>query len=260
MVENTRLEVLLRHDRWIVTTSLFLMAGLSWVYLLKGAGMSMDMMDMDHVMDWSPGYAVIVFLMWWIMMIAMMVPGASPVILLYSRVIRHAQKDAPVTNIFSLSMMFVTGYLVCWAVFSLIATALQWAMEQNQWVSMKMVFTQRGLMASLLIAAGLYQLSPLKSACLKNCRSPADFIARHMQSGITGALQMGLVHGVYCVGCCWLLMLLLFVGGVMNLLWILFLTLLVLAEKLLPHGKTVSVVTGYLLIAGGTVLFLSLLS
>ena len=280
MAETTRLETLLRHDKWIVCAGLVTITILAWVYLLSGAGMAMSMSDMTILSfipyqhagmsvnmpqmgmlagDWSPGHWAIVFMMWWVMMIAMMVPGAAPMILLYARVIRYAQKNDRLTRITGLTSFFVIGYLVSWLVFSVFATSLHWGMEQNDWLSMKMITNKGWLSGGLLIAVGIYQLTPLKAACLRHCRSPAEFIASHMKNGNPGALLMGFEHGIFCVGCCWLLMVLLFVGGVMNLLWIVFLTFVVLAEKILPHGELVTKFTGFVLIAWGAFILTTLL-
>ena len=259
MTQTTRLETLLQHDKWIVCAGLVTITLLAWAYLLGGAGMSMDMPEMDTTGRWSLDHWFIVLMMWWIMMIAMMVPSAAPMILLYARVVRHAQKNDQITRITIPTTAFVFGYLVSWLVFSMIATSLQWGMEQNDWLSMKMVANKGWLSGSLLIAVGFYQITPLKAACLRHCRSPAEFIAIHMKNGNLGALQMGIEHGIFCVGCCWLLMLLLFVGGVMNFLWIALLTLVVLSEKILPHGQLLPGFTGFALIIWGTFILITLL-
>ena len=182
----------------------------------------------------APGWAL-VFAMWAAMMVAMMVPSAAPAILLYARVHRQsAARGHPPTP------AFLAGYLTCWTVFSGLAAALQLAIAS----SMSMALEGRAGTALVLIAAGLYQLSPLKNACLVRCRSPAQFLVRHYRPGTAGAFRLGLLHGAFCVGCCWLLMALLFVGGVMNLLWIAGLTLLVAAEKLLPRGEWIARMAG----------------
>ena len=278
MTEKTRLEKILLHDKWIVCTGLVIMSLLAWAYLLSGAGMAMSPLDMMSVSliphqhvgmvmpisemnmlpeHWPLQQWIIVILMWWIMMIAMMMPSAAPMILLYTRVVRHGGDTT--SRISHLVLFFICGYLVCWLVFSLIATLLQWGLDRNTWLSVNMMSNQGWLTATLLILVGVYQLTPLKLACLEKCRSPARFISDHMKSGGPGAMQMGIEHGIFCVGCCWALMLLLFVGGVMNLLWILFLTFIVLAEKIFPPGEKISAVTGYILVTwGGILFFLSL--
>ncbi|MFL6745138.1 MAG: DUF2182 domain-containing protein [Sphingomicrobium sp.] len=194
----------------------------------------------------SPGFAVVA-LMWAAMMVAMMTPSAAPTVLLYARVHRSADPNArPPT------MAFVSGYLLCWVAFAAVAAALQLALERAAVVSdMSLTLHGRISAAVVMIAVGLYQMSPVKDACLGRCRSPAQFLSRHYRPGVAGALRLGLLHGAYCVGCCWLLMTLLFVGGVMNLLWVAALTLLIAAEKLLPYGRTIAHVTGVALIGWG---------
>ena len=219
--------------------SLALLTVLAWLHLASGAGMGAmtDMPGMAHAPAWP-----VVAGMWAVMMVAMMLPSAAPAILLYGRVHRHSIPErAPPT------MAFLAGYLACWLGFAAIATALQLAIT----APMSMALESRWASGGLLIAAGLYQLSPLKDACLNHCRSPAAFLSRHFRPGSWGAARLGLRHGAYCVGCCWLLMALLFVGGVMNLLWIAGLTLLVAAEKLLPGGAWIARLAGVALLASG---------
>lgn len=280
MTENTRLEKILLHDRWIVCAGLVAMSLLAWAYLLSGAGMAMSPLDMMSFsfqphkdagrmlampeMNMMPGQWllqqwIIVLMMWWVMMIAMMVPSAAPMVLLYTRVVRHNYHSESTNKISQVILFFVCGYLVAWLVFSVIATLIHWALEKNTWLSMEMVSNEGGLTAGLLILVGVYQLTPLKQACLKKCRSPAQFISDHMKYGNFGAMQMGIEHGIFCVGCCWALMLLLFAGGVMNLAWIFFLTLFVLAEKIFPFGEKISSLTGYVLLVWGFVLVITLL-
>jgi predicted metal-binding membrane protein len=185
----------------------------------------------------------LVFAMWTTMMVAMMLPSAAPAILLYGRVHRHSAD----TDNLPPTMAFLAGYLACWFGFSALAATLQHAIRTD-------LLVNRVSAATLLIAAGLYQLSPLKDACLTRCRSPAEFITRHYRPGRWGAVRLGLLHGAYCVGCCWMLMALLFVGGVMNLAWVAGLALLVAAEKLLPGGRWIARIAGIALIGWGVVL------
>lgn len=219
---------------------LAVLAGLAWAYLLSGAGMP-EMTGTDA----SPGFPTVVA-MWWVMMVAMMIPAAAPTILLYARVHRHSNgpESAPPTA------AFLTGYLACWVGFALIAAGLQsWLVSP-----MSMALASRDAAAGLLIVAGLYQLTPFKDACLSRCRSPAAFLSRHYEPGPSGAFRLGMLHGAYCVGCCWLLMALLLVGGVMNLIWVAGLTLFVAAEKLLPGGLWLARVAGIAMIAWGAAL------
>jgi predicted metal-binding membrane protein len=195
--------------------------------------------------------------MWWAMMVAMMLPSASPIVLLYARVVHRAEDQGRDLAAHAAIAAFASGYLVIWSLFSLLAVGLQWAFEQGNAMSALMSVSAGPLAGGLLIAAGLYQLTPLKAACLKHCRMPASFLAAHWRKGASGAWRMGLHHGLYCVGCCALLMGLLFVGGVMNLIWIAGLTIIVAIEKLAPFGAAAAKVTAALLIAGGAALVLA---
>jgi predicted metal-binding membrane protein len=219
------------------------MTVLAWAYLLSGAGMG-PMAAMEGMAP-SPGWPVVVA-MWAVMMVAMMLPSAAPAILLYARVHRHSASTdgAPPTT------AFLAGYLACWLAFSGLAAWLHQALAADQLAS-------RNAAAVLLVAAGLYQLSPLKDACLGRCRSPGEFLTRHYRPGASGALRLGMLHGAYCVGCCWLLMTLLFVGGVMNLAWVAALTLLVAGEKLLPGGQWIARLAGAAFIGWGAYLFVT---
>jgi len=209
-------------------------------------GMAMDapvasMPDMLRVQAWTPVDAVLMFLMWVVMMVGMMVPSAAPMTLLYASVARQARaQGSPLAP----TAVFVAGYLLMWAVFSAFATAAQWGLERAALVSPAMVATSPVLGAGLLVMAGIYQLTPFKGACLRHCRSPVHLLAERWREGARGALRMGLEHGAYCLGCCWALMALLFVGGVMNLLWVATIALFVLVEKLVPHGAASGRVAG----------------
>jgi predicted metal-binding membrane protein len=227
---------LLQRSNIIALTALAVLTLLAWLYLLAGAGAA----------AMTPSFSLTAA-MWGAMMVAMMTPSAAPAVLLYANAQRLAHPDSrPPTA------AFVAGYLLCWLAFALIAAALQLALERASALSsMTMAVYGRRAGALVMIAVGLYQLSPLKDACLGRCRSPAQFLSRHYRPGAAGALRLGLLHGAFCVGCCWMLMALLFVGGVMNLLWIAGLTLLVAAEKLLPRGQIIAQVAGVALIGWG---------
>jgi predicted metal-binding membrane protein len=183
-----------------------------------------------------------VALMWWLMMFAMMLPSAAPTILLYGRVRQMRGSDAAIAQ----TWIFLAGYLAIWLLFAVAAAAGQQMLSGGA-----MMLADQRLATGVLIAAGAYQLSPLKSACLRQCRSPAQFLSRHWRPGAIGALRLGALHGAYCVGCCWLLMTLLFVGGIMNFAWIAALTLIVGVEKLLPGGEWLGRIAGVALIAWG---------
>lgn len=221
---------------------------LAWAYLLAGGGLLPSHGDMMR----APPLAALIA-MWWVMMVAMMVPSAAPTILLFGQVhrARVADSQAP-------TAAFLAGYLVCWLAFSLVISGVQLILTSSTLVSpMAIAIADPHSAGGLLVAAGLYQLSPLKQACLGRCRSPAAFLARYYRPGLAGALAMGVRHGAYCVGCCWLLMALLFVGGVMNFAWIAALTLLVAGEKFLPGGDWLARIAGAALVAWGAILLLA---
>jgi predicted metal-binding membrane protein len=249
MMRTSALEQTLRHDRLIVAIGIGVVVAFSWGYLIAGAGIDMSMADM--VMDpepWSPAQASLMFAMWWVMMMAMMVPSAAPTVLLYTAIKRRqATRESPVIP----SWLFLLGYLAIWAGFSMVAVAVQWALDQAGLLSGMMASTSTVLAGSILLAAGLYQLTPIKRACLRYCQSPVLFLSQYWQPGAIGALRMGFRHGSYCVGCCWFLMALLFVAGVMNLVWIALVAIYVGFEKLLAGSPWLSRAAGVGLIAAG---------
>ncbi|MGQ0657945.1 MAG: DUF2182 domain-containing protein [Chromatiales bacterium] len=253
------LELLLKRDRWLMTAGLALIVLLAWGYLLAGAGMGMNGLDMTRMYagqgmtmqpsTWTLGYAVLMFLMWWIMMTAMMLPGAAPTILLAAAVNRKAQ---PERGPYGASGFFTLGYLIVWAFFSLLAVAAQWGLTEYGILSPTMVRSTSPVLAGgLLIAAGVWQFTPLKQACLRHCRSPIQFLVQRRRNGNAGCLAMGMEHGTYCLGCCWFMMALLFVGGVMNLYWVVGLAFYVWAEKMLPAGQGLRRVAGVALLLWG---------
>lgn len=248
MNEPTAAERLVTQSRAVTLVGLAVLSLLAWLYLWSGAGFApMPGMAMP------PAGWLLTAAMWAAMMVAMMLPSAAPSILLYARVHRHslAAGTPPAAS-------FLAGYLACWTAFAGVAATLQIAMQSAALASPATMTLVGGPAAAvLLIAAGVYQLSPIKDACLGKCRSPAQFLSRHFRRGAWGAARLGALHGAYCVGCCWLLMALLFVGGVMNLAWVAALTLVVAAEKLLPGGAWIARVAGVLLIAWGLVLLLA---
>jgi predicted metal-binding membrane protein len=193
------------------------------------------MMDaMTRVQPWTATEFGLRLAMWAVMMVAMMVPTAAPMTLMYAAV---ARKAAAQHNPLAPTFVFVTGYITMWTIFGLVATVTQLALDQAALLSPMMVASSALFGAAVLIGAGIYQLTPLKNACLRNCRAPAHFLSRYWRTGNLGAFRMGLRLGVYCVGCCWILMGLLFVGGVMNLLWIAAIAIFVLLEKTVPFGE-----------------------
>jgi predicted metal-binding membrane protein len=245
------LDLMLR-QRVVIAAALAGLTALCWLYLFVAAADMRAMNAMAMPMPMEPKGAVDLILllaMWWVMMIGMMLPGAAPMILTFATINRRrrarAQPYAP-------TALFAAGYLLAWGGFSVLATLAQWGLERLALLSpMDMTTTSARLGGLLFLAAGLYQLTPLKQACLLVCRSPFDFVVNHWRNGAGGALRMGLSHGLYCLGCCWILMALLFVGGVMNLLWVAVLAAVVLVEKLFPLGVWMARIGGVLLAACG---------
>ncbi len=242
-----------------------LLAVIAWIWIAGGAGMtpgtmaslapaSFDGATMGD-MAMSPAAAwPLVFSMWLVMMVAMMLPSAAPTVLLYARAAAfNAASGSPAPP----TAAFLFGYLVVWAAFSAVAASLQSLLQSVGLLSMHtMGSSNRWLAGGILIAAGIYQLTPLKSACLAHCRSPAEFLSRHYRAGSRGAFRLGILHGAFCFGCCWTLMLLLFVGGVMNLVWIAALTIVVALEKLLPWGRAIAPAVGIVLLVLGAAMLL----
>jgi predicted metal-binding membrane protein len=255
------LEALLRRDRAVVIAALVVVIAVSWLWIVLGAGMGMSAIEMTRmpramVMTpavWSPGYAILIFLMWSVMMVAMMLPSAAPVLLIFARASRR-QDDG--RRPWTPTGCFAAGYLTVWAGFSAVATVLHWGLEGIGLLSAMMATTAAWLGAAILMAAGLWQLTPLKHACLRQCRSPIGFLTAHWRAGRVGAFRMGLRHGTYCLGCCWFLMALLFFGGVMNLWWIGGLAAYVLMEKVLPMGHWLGYAVGVGLLAWGAYLLM----
>lgn len=285
MPADTALESLLRRDRVIVAASLAALTVIAWTYTLwlaaamnidgmsmSGPGMGADMrmdpaMEMDGMeMDagaalslgtvlgisprpWSSVEAGVTLTMWVVMMVGMMLPSATPMILLYARVGRQSRKEG---KPFAATGFFAGGYLLAWVGFALAATLGQWLMEGTL-LSPALASASRIFSGAVLIVAGLYQWTPLKDACLSQCQTPIVFLQRHggFRRDPAGAVGLGLRHGLYCIGCCWALMTLLFVGGIMNVLWIAAIAIFVLAEKVFFPGRLLSRIAGTLLIAAG---------
>jgi predicted metal-binding membrane protein len=247
----TLVETLLKRDRLTVGGALVLIALLAWgytAYLARTMGMAGGDMALPQLQAWSAAMFAFMCVMWFVMMVAMMLPSAAPMILTFAAVQRRRQAQG---GAFVPSGVFIAGYLLVWAAFSLLATGAQYGLERAALVSPMMGKAAPWLGAVLLIGAGLYQFAPLKDVCLDKCRTPLGFIMTEWRDGRRGALLMGLRHGAYCTGCCWALMALLFVGGVMNLLWVALLALFVLIEKVLPAGGRLGKAGGIALIGWG---------
>ncbi len=253
------LEYILKRDRIIVITGLFIISILAWLYVIY-LYRQMEVMNMRALFfampmtpKWNSTDFILMFLMWLVMMIAMMTPSVAPLILLFTKVNRQRKnQQSPFVNT---SYLF-TGYFMVWAGFSLLATLLQWILQQVSWLNPDMIITNKILGSIILIAAGVFQFTPLKQTCLDFCKSPLEFIYKHWKEGKKGAVKMGIQNGIYCVGCCWVLMVLLFVSGVMNILWVALIALFVLIEKVFARSKWISFSAGTLLITYGVLAIL----
>ena len=239
-------------DRAIVIASLVAVAGLAWAYLF---GLSQDMTGMDDmpgmVMASAPAPFSMTATMWTVMMVGMMLPSAMPMILLFITVQRKQGKQ-PIL----MTGTFVTSYLLIWGAFAVAAAALQIELGDIALLSPSLTFVSTRLAGLAFLLAAAYEFSPLKNRCLTQCSSPIGFITSHWRPGILGAIRMGVSHGVFCVGCCWALMLLLFTAGVMNLLGVAVLAVLVLVQKVLPHPRVATTVAGTAMAVVGLVLVL----
>jgi predicted metal-binding membrane protein len=224
---------------------------LAWAYLLRmDAGMRAAMAAgaVCELHPWSAADFALTFAMWAVMMVGMMVPSAAPMSLLFAAVARRAREQGSAV---APAFVFVAGYVAAWTAFSIVATLAQWGLERTALLSPMLASTSPVFGAALLAGAGVYQWTPWKDACLDHCRSPAHFFAAHWRDGALGAFRMGVAHGLYCLGCCAVLMGLLFFGGVMNLLWVAGLALFVLLEKLAPRGAVLARAAGVALVAAG---------
>lgn len=242
-------------DRLVILSGLGVITVLAWVYLVDMArgmeGMAHDGQVMHAI--WSADYFVAMLLMWIIMMVGMMVPSAIPMVLIYAALARKSAREG---TVLAPAGLFVAGYVVIWTLFSVAATLAQWALDRASLLSPMMMSNSPIMGGVLLLGAGLYQLTPMKTTCLRHCRSPAHFLAHAWRPGNLGALRMGLSHGAYCLGCCWILMCLLFFGGVMSIWWIGGLTLFVLLEKVMPLGVAGGRLLGGLAAAWGLALLI----
>jgi predicted metal-binding membrane protein len=264
LMNASALEAILRRDRAIIIVALGVLTALAWFDLVWLANdMAMDGMEMigyrmipagkvlmmPASSPWQPIEFAFVFAMWVVMMIGMMTPSAAPIILIHARVGRQSAESRPLSS----TGWFAGGYLLAWVAFSAVATLAQWALERAALLTPMMASASKIVGGILLILAGLYQWTPLKDICLSQCQAPLGFILRHggFQGAATSSLMLGFRHGVYCLGCCWALMVLLFALGVMNLFWIAALAILVLLEKVLPSGRLIARIAGIVSFVGG---------
>jgi predicted metal-binding membrane protein len=240
----TLLETALRHERAALAIVLVVVPLASWIWI---AAMARDMYGsmagasawmMTPRWDWP--HVVLLWAMWAVMMTAMMLPTAAPLILLYAAAARRRQDNAGSAHVYALA----GGYLLTWALFSVAATMLQRALSSASALTPMMEASSPMAGAAVLVLAGIYQLTPLKRACLRACRSPLGFMLQRWRGGVAGAIRLGVDHGTYCLGCCWALMLILFAGGVMNLAVITTLTGWVAVEKIAPFGQRTATLSG----------------
>jgi predicted metal-binding membrane protein len=265
MGTGSRLESVLKRDRIVVIISLALVVVVAAAYTLAGVGMNMSALTMTRMaiempgmamqpVGWTPGYALVVFVMWCVMMIAMMLPSAAPMVLIHAAI---GRKHENASGQLGATALFVSGYLAVWTAFSLVATATQWGLESWGIVTGMMEVASPAIAGLVLMSAGLYQLTPLKGACLRHCQHPLTFIIQHWRPGKAGAFRMGVDHGWYCLGCCLFLMALLFVGGIMNLFWIAGIAVYVGIEKFAVGHRWLTIATGVTLTAVGLLMIAS---
>ena len=282
MEEKPNLSLVLEKDNLIVYLSIFFIVIITGLYTIFGIGMPMSAIEMTKLsgifsvtssmemnmnmgsnnmnmnmgsnnMDinngWSISMAISMFLMWWLMMIAMMTPSAAPTLLLFHNLKKIGSEEK---KALSYTYLFLFGYLIIWAIFSLIACIIHKFFDNSSITDVAMMQLKSVQFSGiLLITAGVYQFTPLKNACLEKCRSPIDFLSSNNRKGVQGSFIMGAHHGLFCLGCCWALMALLFVGGVMNLFWITGLALYVLFEKIIIKAGLLDKIMGLILIVFG---------
>ena len=257
MARGDSIESALRHDRVVVLAALIVLALLTWLYMIREAhvmqvtgvchcaGLAMSGPD---VKPWAADTIIPLFLMWAEMMVAMMIPSAAPMILTFAMVNRkRREQERP----FVPTGLFLLGYLLVWTAFSFFAAVAQWALHGAALLSPMMKSSSPWLAGALLVIAGVFQWTPWKRACLNHCRSPLQFLLHDWREGPGGAVAMGMKHGTFCAGCCWMLMALLFVAGVMNMLWVALIMILVLLEKIAPRNWRLGDGVGALLVAWG---------
>lgn len=253
---QTAVPALPSRDRVLIASCILLISALAWAYLvhlsrkMSSSAAPMDMMvNMGMMMDsgWGVPDIFLAFMMWAVMMVGMMSASATPLLLLFAQM--HPQRPERGGRLAVL--MFGLGYIAIWLGFSLSATLVQWALHQAALLSSTMALANPRAGGAILIAAGAYQLTPAKGACLRHCQSPLGFLVSNWREGSRGALQMGLRHGTYCLGCCWALMAVLFAVGVMNLAWVGVLTAFVLLEKVGPKGARLARFGGIIMVAFG---------
>jgi predicted metal-binding membrane protein len=245
-----------RRERAFIAAALGAVTALSWLYLYRQMQPMTDMADMVPAMfaAWTVADFALNLAIWWVMMPGMMLPSAAPMILTFATVNqRKRERGQPYVP----TIVFTSGYLVAWGLFGVFATLADWALERAALISPMTGRLNPILGAVVVITAGIYQMTPLKSVCLRHCRSPLDFVLNHWRDGASGALRMGLEHGLYCLGCCWFLMALMFAAGIMSLLWMALIAVFVLLEKLLPAGTWLARAGGAAMLGFGVYLLVT---
>jgi predicted metal-binding membrane protein len=249
-------EALSSRDRRIILACLVAVTVLAWAYLVhlsrQMSAMDASMMS-DMAMPWTAADVLFTFAMWVAMMVGMMAAPAGPVLMIFARA--QASRGA---NPVPLTWSFALGYGLVWSGFSAVAATAQWVLHDAALLSPGMAASSPRFAGSIFCIAGAYQFMPLKNVCLAHCRSPLGFLLSRWRDGKFGALEMGVRHGLYCLGCCWALMAVLFAVGVMNLLWVAGLSLLVLVEKVTPAGAMMARIAGVLMIATGLLAILGM--
>jgi predicted metal-binding membrane protein len=245
----------LLRDRLAIWLGLAAITALSWLYVYRQMGAMEGMTDIAMPAVFAP-WTIADFALnlgiWWAMMPGMMLPSAAPMVLTFAAINRRKRERG---QPFVPAMVFTLGYLIAWGLFGVFATFADWGLERAALISPITGRLSPILGAIVVTVAGIYQLTPLKSVCLTHCRSPFDFVLNHWREDTGGALRMGIEHGLYCLGCCWFLMALLFAAGIMSLLWMGAITVFVFVEKLFPAGQWIARVSGIAMLGFGAYLF-----
>ena len=247
----------LKRDQLFIFLGIFILVIFSWIYLFYSSStlpaetsesIIQDMV-MPQVNNWNINDVLALFVMWSVMMMAMMLPSATPMILIFSTINKKKNERG---NGFVPTWTFLSGYILVWIGFSIIAVIIQWILHYFALMSSDFKLINPSVSGIVLIAAGVYQFTPIKNACLRHCQTPLGFIMGNWRYGKRGALIMGLKHGLYCVGCCWVLMSLLFLAGIMNILWIALIAVFILIEKIVRRDRYVSYAAGFALMMLGS--------